>query len=256
MPAAESGVQALPMSEYFDNRYDDSELWYRNLMLDFKIVGREQLPQGCTFGARYMALAMNPAILLPWLQKQLVNRGVNFIRKEVNSLDQARMLVLLDKNVKLRALINASGVGARELAGDSSVKPIRGQTMFVKTRFNELVMKEGGEYTYVIPRAESGGVILGGIKSDRLDQEMDVELKGDILRRVNNITGGAFKGTALENVTDIIGFRPGRERGLRVEREGDVVHAYGAAGAGYIYSFGVAERVKELIEQEEIESKL
>ncbi|KAH8598941.1 hypothetical protein B0O99DRAFT_614590 [Bisporella sp. PMI_857] len=78
-------------------------------------------------------------------------------------------------------------------------------------------MKEGSEYTYVIPRAESGGVIIGGIKSDRLGAEVDVELKGDILARINRVTRGVFKDVDLDSVTDIVGFRPGRKSGLRVE---------------------------------------
>jgi glycine/D-amino acid oxidase-like deaminating enzyme len=120
--------------------------------------------------------------------------------------------------------------------------------MFVKTDFHELVMFEGSEYTYVIPRAGSGGVVMGGIKSDRRDAAVDPDMKVDILRRVNKATKGAFETLDLENVTDIIGFRPGRKTGIRVEREGNVVHAYGVEGAGYIYSFGVAERVAQLID--------
>lgn len=94
----------------------------------------------------------------------------------------------------------------------------------------------------MIPRMGSGGVIMGGIKSDRLDVEVDVELKSDILKRVNQITQEAFEGLDLNAVENIIGFRPGRKGGLRVEREGDIVRAYGVEGAGYIYSFGVAEK--------------
>jgi D-amino-acid oxidase len=157
-----------------------------------------------------------------------------------------------------RVIINASGVGAKELARDESVKSIRGQTMFVKTDYEELLMIEGSDYTYVIPRPGSGGVIMGGIKSDRLDAEVDPALKSDILRRVNIATGDRFKSLDVnsEAVTDLVGFRPGRSGGLRVEREGDIVHAYGLAGAGYIYSFGVAQRVKELIAGNHLKSKL
>jgi D-amino-acid oxidase len=97
---------------------------------------------------------------------------------------------------------------------------------------------------------------MRGIKSERLDTAVDVELKSDILMRVNRITNGAFKGLDLNGVTDIVGFRPGRKGGLRVEREGDVVHAYGVEGAGFIYSFGVAERVSGLIEGNEIKARL
>jgi D-amino-acid oxidase len=245
-----SGVKIYPMTEYFDDQIDDSDIWYKTLMPDYRVIAKSELPQGVSMGVKYTALAMNPLLLLPWLKKKLEEKGVKFIRKEVNSLHEARKIA----NAKI--IVNASGVGAKELASDDAVVPVRGQTMFVKTDFNQLFMREGSEYTYIIPRAGSGGVILGGIKSDRLDAEVDVELKSDILRRVNHMTKGAFEGQDLESVTDIVGFRPGRKSGLRVEREGDVVHAYGAEGAGYIYSFGVAAKVQELIEGGGLRAKL
>jgi D-amino-acid oxidase len=238
----ESGVEALPMKEYFDDRDNDDEIWYKSLMPDYEIIPKQELPTGCTFGVKYTALSMNPLLLLPWLKEQLLAKGVTFIRQEIKSIDEAREIT------KAKVTVNASGLGAKELAGDNSVVCIRGQTMFVKTEFREMVIKTGSEYTYVMTRAGSGGVIIGGIKSERLDAEVDVELKSDILMRVNRITNGAFDGLDLESVEDIIGFRPGRTGGLRVEREGDVVHAYGFAGAGYIFSFGVAERVRALID--------
>jgi hypothetical protein len=237
-----SGVKIYPMTEYFDDRNDDLDIWYKDLMPDYQVIPRSELPNGVSMGLNYTAIGMNPLLLLPWLKRKLEERGVNFVKKEVKNLDEAR------KITQANILVNASGVGAKELASDDAVRPVRGQTMFVKTDFNQLFMREGSEYTYVIPRAGSGGVIMGGIKSDRLDAEVDLELKGDILRRVNHMTNGAFEGLNLSSVIDIVGFRPGRTTGLRVEREGDVVHAYGAGGAGYIYSFGVAERVGELIE--------
>jgi D-amino-acid oxidase len=245
-----SGVKIYPMTEYFDDQNDDSNIWYKSLMPDYRVIPVSELPKGVSLGVKYTAMAMNPLLLLPWLKEKLEAKGVKFIRAEVKSLDEARQIT------KAKTLVNASGVGAKELASDEAVRPVRGQTMFVKTDFNELFMREGSEYTYVIPRAGSDGVIIGGIKSDRLDAEVDVALKSDILRRVNHMTDGAFEGLDLESVTDLVGFRPGRTMGIRVEREGDVVHAYGAEGAGYIYSFGVAEKVRLLIEDEWPRAKL
>jgi glycine/D-amino acid oxidase-like deaminating enzyme len=245
-----SGVKTYPMTEYRDDFSDDSNLWYKTLMPDYRVLPSSELPGGVKLGVKYTTLAMNPLLLLPWLKKTLDAKGVVFVRFEVSSIDEARKLA------KAKVIVNASGVGAQKLAGDEGVRPVRGQTMFVKTAFSELVMREGSEYTYVIPRMGSGGVIMGGIKSDRLDAEVDVELKSDILRRANRITNGAFEDLDVSSVTDIIGFRPGRKEGLRVEKEGDVVHAYGVEGAGYIYSFGVAERVRQLIEGGGVKSKL
>lgn len=240
------------MTEYLDDQIDDSNIWYKDLMPDYRVLPSSELPGNVTLGLKYTAIGINPLLFLPWIKSKLLAKGVKFIRAEVTSVNEARSLT------KAKLIVNASGVGARQLAGDENVKPIRGQTMFVKTDYEELLMIEGSEYTYVIPRSGSGGVIMGGIKSDRLDGEVDAALKGDILRRVNEATGDRFKGLDVNSnlVTDIVGFRPGREGGIKVEREGDIVHAYGVGGAGYIFSFGVAERVKELIERSGFKSRL
>lgn len=245
-----SGVQVYAVTEYRDDQVDESFFWYKTLMPDYRLLASSELPQGVTIGAQYTSLAINPLVLLPWLKRQLEARGVKFIRAEVRSVDEARSLT------KAKLIVNASGVGAKRLAGDEAVRPIRGQTMFVKTDFAQVVMRGGSEYTYVIPRMGSGGVVMGGVKSDRLDAEVDVELKSDILMRVNRITNDAFKDVDLASVTDIVAFRPGREGGLRVEREGNVVHAYGMVGAGYTYSFGAAERVRQLVEGDGTKARL
>lgn len=225
-------------------------------MPDFKPIPREHLPKdtGVTSGVNYTTLAINPRIFLPYLHAELSKAGVRFVRAEVKSIDQARSLTPAPPAL----VINASGVGARELAQDESVLPIRGQTMFLKTDYARCMMLEGKEYTYIIPRPQSGGVIIGGVKQPgRTDAVVDEHVRTDILRRVNALTGGAFKdvdlvkGRAEGSVVDVVGFRPGREGGLRVEidERRRVVHAYGAGGAGYIYSFGVAQRVGNLVEK-------
>lgn len=219
-------------------------------MPDYKVITSSALPPKIKLGTTYTTLAINPLVFLPWLKEKLIAKGVKFIRAKVKNIEEASSIT------KSKVIVNASGVGARFLAGDEAVVPVRGQTMFVKTDFSQLVMLEGSEYTYVIPQTGSGGVIIGGIKSDRLDAEVDVSLKSDILRRVNRLTKGAFEGIDLNTVTDVLGFRPGRKGGLRVEREGDVIHAYGVEGAGYIYSFGVAEKVKQLLEEEQFKARL
>lgn len=56
----------------------------------------------------------------------------------------------------------------------------------------------------------------------------------------------------LKVLRDIVGRRPMRRGGMRLEREdvegaGTVVHAYGMGGRGYEVSWGVAEAVFELM---------
>jgi D-amino-acid oxidase len=154
-------------------------------------------------------------------------------------------------------LVNANGLGACELANYKKVYGVRGQTIFVKCEgaereklLNQATLHQGTHYTYAIPRASDGGIILGGVSQPSNTQTTpDRSLRSDILRRVNTMTNGRFEWVDLEkHGEDIVGFRPARVDGLRVEREGDAVHAYGVGGLGYLYAFGVAEKVRSLVE--------
>lgn len=72
------------------------------------------------------------------------------------------------------ALVNCTGLGSRDLeeVRDTTVHPVRGQVLLVKApwvrsgwtrQVGSLAGGEGGERTYVIPRA-SGEVIIGGTR--------------------------------------------------------------------------------------------
>lgn len=200
-----------------------------------------------------MSLAINPHRFLPWMQHHLESLyGITFHRRNLKSVEEIRDVLPCE------IIINASGLGAKSLASDASVSAVRGQTMLIKSsalkvNMNEHVMiRRGKEYTYVIPRSFSGGVVIGGIEDEaNLDVRVDGKLRQDILRRVNRMTGGTFSDVDLESdvIKDIVGFRPGRRGGYRIERQGNIVHAYGFAGAGYRYSFGAAARVVDLVDE-------
>ncbi|KAF7557208.1 hypothetical protein G7046_g6092 [Stylonectria norvegica] len=241
-----AGVKKVQITEYYDDRPENATVWYEN-MPTFRYLPRSELPAGVAMGYVFNGLVVNPTQFLLWISQKLKSSGVSFIQKTLASLDELKQLTSAD------VLVNASGAGAETLAGDTGVHRIRGQTMFVKAPahlLNQAVMRQGSQYTYVIPRPGDGGVILGGVRQEGdVRTAPDVSLRADILRRVNEMTDGAFAWVDLERdvLRDIVGFRPGRKGGLRVEREGEVVHAYGVEGLGYLYSFGVAGRVRELV---------
>lgn len=189
-------------------------------------------------------MTINPHFLLPWIQKQLEARGVRFIRRTLDSIDEARKIL----NSKL--IVNASGLGALTLANDSNVEAVRGQTMFITTDFEELKMHQGSHYTYVIPRMFTNGAIIGGVSQPgSLDRKVDPPTRSDIIRRVQALTNGEIGPIDSKDIQkDIVAFRPGRKGGYRLEPEGQTIHAYGFAGLGYIFSYGVAMKVRELID--------
>ena len=74
--------------------------------------------------------------------------------------------------------------------------------------------------------------------------------KKQILARAYESLPEAFP-SHFEVVQDLVGIRPLRPDGVRVEQEtiGDqqVVHVYGTTVGGYILSFGLAEEAAKLI---------
>lgn len=99
---------------------------------------------------------------MPYLKKQIQMLGGHFIRRKVDSLHE-----LYDMFPDSRVFINASGLGSKTLADvlDDRCFPERGQNVFLRTdRCRTMYFRNGQEYTYVIPRPHSGGVVLGGVK--------------------------------------------------------------------------------------------
>ncbi|KAL4954703.1 hypothetical protein BDW69DRAFT_205024 [Aspergillus filifer] len=227
-----SGVQVLKATEYFDDRDDDSSIWYKNIVPGYRRLGEDKLYPNAKIGFSYQT-------------KKLEKRGVRFIQGEIKSFAEA------NKMAKTDVLVNATGLGAKELAGDDNVVPIRDQTIFMKTDFDEIAIFQGSHYTYVIPRMFSGGVIVGGVSQEgNYDREVDEQLRSEFLQRAKKFDHTRLHTLDLEKDVkrDIVAFRPGRRGGYRLEAEGDVVHAYGFAGLGYVYSYGAALKVRELVE--------
>ena len=214
---------------------------YRHLRAD-------ELPGGVNVGVTVTTVAVNPIIYLPYLQRKLEKRGATFVRFEAHSLEHVLRMTGAD------VLVNATGLGAKKLCHDEAVVPIRGQAMFLRNRpgWNQILLRQDAGYTYVIPRLGSGGVLFGGIRQEGNEGEAaDPALRKDILDRVNYLSKGAFIDVNLDtDVEDMVGFRPGRKGGYRLEIEGpNLVHAYGFDGVGYVASTGVGTRVTDMVKQ-------
>ncbi len=99
---------------------------------------------------------------MPYIGKKIESLGGKFVRQKVSYLQE-----LYDSYPSSTIFINASGWGSKHLSDvrDENSFPERGQTVFFKTPNNTtMYFRNGKEYTYVIPRPMSGGVVLGGIK--------------------------------------------------------------------------------------------
>lgn len=111
-----------------------------------------------------------------------------------------------------------------------------------------------GSWTFCVPRNFDGGTIIGGTKEpNNWDPNPSLEVREALLQKFAatypQILGGEGKFTVMK---DIVGRRPTRRGGIRLEKEevGDaqtIIHAYGLGGRGYELSWGVADGVARLL---------
>lgn len=116
---------------------------------------------------------MEPTLYLAYLTKRIERLGGTITRiPKADSLKHAIVLAAL--RASPAAVVNCTGLGSRSLSdvNDKTVVPVRGQVLAVRApwvrsgwtrQVGSLSGGEGGQRTYVIPRA-SGEVIIGGTR--------------------------------------------------------------------------------------------
>ncbi|MET9759020.1 FAD-dependent oxidoreductase [Streptomyces sp. NPDC006372] len=177
---------------------------------------------------------------LPWLRERFVAAGGVVEARTVSSFAEADAPVV----------INCTGLAARELVPDESVRPVRGQLVVVENPGIDtwLVRKdETGDYAYMFP--QPGGLVLGGTaEEDAWSLEPDPATAETILRRCAALRPEIAGARVLAHR---VGLRPTRPT-VRLEREPLpdgrlLVHNYGHGGAGVTVAWGCAEETARLV---------
>lgn len=120
-----------------------------------------------------------------------------------------------------------------------------------------------GSWSFIIPRSFNGGTIIGGTKETgdwRVEPSLEtrerlIKAAQDIIPLACDSSLGSVKPEDVEVLADVVGRRPARYGGMRLEVESkssvkggkqNVIHAYGAGGRGYELSWGIATEVADL----------
>ena len=129
-----------------------------------------------------------------------------------------------------------------------------GQTCLVANKCDVCISRHyaDGTISFCIPRNFDGGTIIGGThEPHNWGTEPKPGLREKLLKRLGETYPEILKEGNLIPLADIVGRRPTREGGMRLEGEDvagkRVIHAYGAGGRGYELSWGVAEVVGNLL---------
>ncbi|GGW95914.1 FAD-dependent oxidoreductase [Streptomyces lomondensis] len=177
---------------------------------------------------------------LPWLRERFVAAGGVVETRTVASLAE----------VDAPVVVNCTGLAARELVPDPSVRPVRGQLVVVENPGIDTWLvagDEAGEYAYLFP--QPGGLVLGGTaEEDAWSLEPDPATAEAIVRRCAALRPEVAGARVLEHR---VGLRPTRPA-VRLERDvlpdGRVlVHNYGHGGGGVTVAWGCAEEAARLV---------
>lgn len=204
----------------------------------------EELPPGRRDGHAFTVPVIEMPMYLHYLVRRLEASGGSIERREVSSVENVAR--------EARAVVNCSGLGARELVGDKSMNPIRGQIVRVRnpglTRFI-LDDDNPAGVTYIVPRSED--CILGGTAEDGVwDTTPNPAVAEGILSRCVALEPCL---SGVEVLEHRVGLRPGRPE-VRLEIEalsgGSLcVHNYGHGGSGVTLSWGCAEEAVGLVRE-------
>jgi len=203
-----------------------------------------ELPPGYPYGLRFAVPQAEMPVYLPWLMRQVRDLGGEIVTRRVTALSE-----LFEAGVD--ALVNCPGLGARELVGDRSVYPVRGQ--IVRVTNPGITMSVRDEFhpdgrAYVHPR--SGDCVLGGtLDEDEWDTKPDPGTAEAIIARCTEIVPALADAKVIEHLA---GLRPGRPE-VRLESNAPagggprIVHNYGHGGAGITLSWGCAEQATRIL---------
>ncbi|KAF9016612.1 FAD dependent oxidoreductase [Hymenopellis radicata] len=285
------GVQMRMANFFFDQKMENmpdrgqldkyeeivSQSDIKGVRRDSNIVNEHEVNQkaGVVDAYQHLAPVIDTDAYMHWLRFVLVCKGAIMETRRINGdlLHQEEELLA---EYGADAIVNATGLAGLELAGDSSVYPLRGALIRVVndgSKFPKVTEAlavthddtrgEDEDIVFIVPRNDNT-LILGGLAQPH-KYELDLTLDSpEIIRmrqRCNNFVPGLEHAEYDPDAPLVQGLRPFRGSNVRVERElrprsdgsmSRIVHSYGQGGAGFSLSFGCASDVLELIQELEV----
>lgn len=231
--SSDSGVVMRSGTELMRERMDDP--WWAAAVPD--LARLEHLPEPYRDGWSFTTPVIEMPVYLRWLQRRLEEAGGTLTRMAVSALPDRAHLV-----------VNCGGLGARLLADDPTMRPVRGQVVRVEqVGVARWLLDESGP-TYVVPR--SNDIVVGGTETEgQWDRRPNGQVARDILTRATVLVPELAGARVLGHR---VGLRPARPS-VRLEVVGraghPVIHCYGHGGAGVTTSWGCADEVLALASQ-------
>lgn len=229
-----SGIEA--------SRHADAPPDWATTLPGFQPCEPGALPPGFTTGYRFQVPLIDMPAYLDYLQTRLLSAGATLTQATVTDLDDPALGP---------TVVNCTGLGARQLAADPDLHPIRGQHVVVTNPgIADFFSEDTGtspDLLCIYPHGDT--VVLGGTAiTNRGDVAPDPQAAEAILNRCAAVEPRLARARVLAHR---VGARPTRSA-VRVEadhRPDDrtILHNYGHGGAGVTLSWGCAYEIEALI---------
>ncbi|WP_435176378.1 FAD-dependent oxidoreductase [Actinacidiphila sp. bgisy145] len=222
------------------SRHADAPPDWATTLPGFQPCKPDRLPPGFTTGYRFEVPLIDMPVYLDYLQTRLLSAGATLTQATVTDLDDPTLGP---------TVVNCTGLGARHLAADTNLHPIRGQHVVVTNPgITEFFSEDTGtspDLLCIYPHSDT--VVLGGTAITDCG-DLDPEAAAAILDRCTAVEPRL---AAAKVLAHRIGARPTRSR-VRVEPihrpDGrTTLHNYGHGGAGVTLSWGCAREVEALV---------
>ncbi|MGH2479208.1 MAG: FAD-dependent oxidoreductase [Ktedonobacteraceae bacterium] len=242
-PLKESGVVMRTFIEVLPTPAPDP--WWVSAVPDFRHADQAELPTGYLDGYSCTTPVIDTGVYLDYLVREFTARNGQIVQRAVTHLAEAFAHAPI--------VVNCSGLGARELVGDTDIRPAKGQVVRIRPNgFQRVLVDETGQagLTYIVPRLHD--IVLGGTYEEGNERaDIDPEVRQAILQRCARLAPEFRSVTAADIISEGCGFRPVRSA-VRVEAERLstdrlLLHNYGHGGAGITLSWGCAREVVELL---------
>ena len=225
-----------------------ASLWWASAVDQFTVIPSSELPPGVYCGVSFNAFAINVDQYLLYLLSSIKALGGKTVHARLptdngigNAVKKAKALA---GGPTVHAYINATGIRARQFAGDDAIIALRGQTVLVKgeaRRISTRIGRTKNDIRVVIPRPGSGTSVIGVTKEPGIwDTSVNEDTTQGFLRSCKELAPELLNEDGEFEVLGVqVGLRPARKGGPRVEGEilsgGElVIHEYGHSGAGLV----------------------
>lgn len=227
----DTGVRMLAGTEVHRTRQSDP--WWREAVPALTRVSALGPPYVDAWS--FVAPVVEMPVYLRWLTARVEQLGATLTRMALPALPNQDEVV-----------VNATGLGARRMADDTTMVPVRGQVVHVEQVGLDRWWLDSSGPVYVVPRSHD--IVVGGTdEPGEWDRRPDPDVAKRILERAVELVPELARARVVGHR---VGLRPARpEVRLEVEETDGtrVVHCYGHGGAGVTLSWGCADEVARLV---------